>query len=664
MPFRMRNFRILSAALLLACTTCGIAADGPAPPPASPSEAQIRAWVRDLGSEDFDTRTAAEEKLLGAPPLLAKAPLENALRSKDAEVVLRARRVQDRHFWLLRPPLPHPANAFPAATFAYLGTRSVADLWKASLQDSELGRRCNAQPLKEGLQALWDYSWKDSKAETKALIDRWQDRYGGPAAWAWYHDKAGEPVGLGLLGVGRGIAPQEINLLFNRCIESTQRRNPYRGLAVFSDVKDKFAVASVNGLLLTASNDWHVARCIDRLADDAHPSYASDPTYREAREKLGGEPLAQVCVNIRQFLEAAEKAEDNKADLEAYRAMGFGEWPYGTWGLSVRDGLFVERIFCKCSKPLGLRKGFPQLLSFSRHDANLAAFCPPEVHGFLSLPIKGSEVWPLAQALGKACDWGNLKDFVELLEDEDHAEAKKTFERIVSLYAGETAIWGSPRATARKTGIKWTVGDYEFFAVLDAASEADAQELAGAAARFLNQFEDLDELALKSEHERHTCYTFNKDLLNEDLPYAYSWCADGCRVLFATSPDALKVLIARAAHPPAGLDTSPDYQRLITSAPDAERGAVAYVNMEAFLNWAYPSLRESWLAEDSDLDAALKAACEKLPKDPRAVTKGFPGLLASCAGCEDGFRFQISSGFSPGFYVSAMTGLLLATFPH
>src|SRR5260221_7091735 len=79
---------ILLGLFCLCLNPAQVLADGDAPP----TEAQIAAWVKDLGAEDFKTRNDAERNLTKAGDA-AKAQIEKARDSKDAEVSSRATRI-------------------------------------------------------------------------------------------------------------------------------------------------------------------------------------------------------------------------------------------------------------------------------------------------------------------------------------------------------------------------------------------------------------------------------------------------------------------------------------------------------------------------------------------------------------------------------------------
>jgi outer membrane lipoprotein-sorting protein len=61
-------------------------------PVAKPSEIEIRAWIKQLGNEDFEARDLAEKKLIGAGEA-ARLELNTAAKNIDQEVMIRAKRL-------------------------------------------------------------------------------------------------------------------------------------------------------------------------------------------------------------------------------------------------------------------------------------------------------------------------------------------------------------------------------------------------------------------------------------------------------------------------------------------------------------------------------------------------------------------------------------------
>ena len=88
------------APLVLAVAACVICTA--AEPPATPTRDQIAKWVKQLGADDFSAREEASQNLYQAGHD-AEGPLQDALASDDAEVVMRSRAILDKFKWGLYP---------------------------------------------------------------------------------------------------------------------------------------------------------------------------------------------------------------------------------------------------------------------------------------------------------------------------------------------------------------------------------------------------------------------------------------------------------------------------------------------------------------------------------------------------------------------------------
>jgi hypothetical protein len=70
-----------------------------------PTKDQIARWIRDLGSDDFDTRQSASKQLWQAGRL-AEPALQDGLKNEDREVERRCREILDKFKWGVYPDTP------------------------------------------------------------------------------------------------------------------------------------------------------------------------------------------------------------------------------------------------------------------------------------------------------------------------------------------------------------------------------------------------------------------------------------------------------------------------------------------------------------------------------------------------------------------------------
>jgi predicted Zn-dependent protease len=95
-----RSFHVVAASAI-ACAFCFVA-HSEEPKKSPPTKEQIAQWIRDLGDNDFEARQAASKRLWEAGQA-AEAPLREALKAGDPEVVRRARELLDKFKWGIYP---------------------------------------------------------------------------------------------------------------------------------------------------------------------------------------------------------------------------------------------------------------------------------------------------------------------------------------------------------------------------------------------------------------------------------------------------------------------------------------------------------------------------------------------------------------------------------
>jgi hypothetical protein len=171
--------------------------------------------------------------------------------------------------------------------------------------------------------------------------------------------------------------------------------------------------------------------------------------------------------------------------------------------------------------------------------------------------------------------------------------------------------------------------------VLEAVDAKAAAKASDALARLLPMMAGSEDLLGKAEYQGRTCYLMKpKEKRNAWEPeLLWSWCADGARILIGQKQEVLQQLLLRSTQATKGLDTRADFQKLLAATPQDQRGGLVYVNSSEVLTWAYTVGLPVLSADAPD---EVKAKLAKLPKDPQALFKEFPGTLLSIRGTPEG----------------------------
>lgn len=613
---------------------------------------QIRTWIQELGHEDAERRDAAEASLTDAPPHQTDAELEALRNSPDIEIASRVRRVLDRHFWLKRGRLMHPAAAIPFDAFVYAGIVDLEAFWNSLCDQSELGRRFQSPSGRKVVEAFKAHLIDDANAESWELIKQWPTRFGGPTALAGIPRRDGELAVTALVTTGRGAEPSALNILIEEVIHKVDRRANHRGVTLLYDAMGDLAFATSNESLLKASDPRDLKRMIDAMADEPR-SLLHSPQFQEGLARLGKESLAHVHLNFDRYKEQILKNQLEQEDLARLATTGLDECIYAAWGLFHRDGLQIDRAFIKLTTPLQKRKSWPGLLSFPKHRVRSAAFCPTDAYAFASIPVQGRGFW--TNALTVIEQWWPELD----LETTEEGAQVKQFQRIQELFTGEFAIWSSPKSEILDASRPVRIADLHLGGALTMESAQHAVELSKLITEWLGSTPDRKNRIEAINDGDLTGHAFAFD---PDRNAKILWLSMDNHVLFATSLEALQATCRQLRSASLGMASRPDFQRLLATFSESERGALVYLNLESFFQWAYSGLLKQWLSEEGGIDDELKATLRKLPKDPKSLFSGVPGSLTTCVGHDEGILIQHAGGLSPGLTYGAMSGIAWAFY--
>ncbi|MCW8132939.1 MAG: hypothetical protein KIS92_21510, partial [Planctomycetota bacterium] len=209
----------------------------------------------------------------------------------------------------------------------------------------------------------------------------------------------------------------------------------------------------------------------------------------------------------------------------------------------------------------------------------------------------------------------------------------KIVDQLIAPLTGEASVWVSKPAGPMPIP--------EMGGAFETRDEASAKALAAGLAKLIAGAMGKPEACGTADFKGRACHWVNKEALGKDAPYTFSWCADGARVLFATSQQGLQTLVNRIENKAAGLDSADDYKRMLAAMPEADRGGMIYINTAELGGWGLPLLLPLIAGEAppevrEKVDAALK--------DPKGLLKGFPGSLLSIKGVADGIQARAIGG--------------------
>lgn len=633
----MKRFSVLGCGLLALVVALPLrAADAPAP-----NEAQIQKLIVELGSDDFDVRENAEKSLKAAGTAAIPA-IKKAMEGGDAELRARSQRILEELAWSVLPPVASMPAALPPNTIFVVhtpGLKAAVQKLRSETAAGKLYDRSELAAVKEILKA--DITGRMSDEERK-FADTWLDRFGGLSGIAFMNifsdkewpNREQAVACFGILDPDPAKAWADFNLRLPLVRGGMQLGiERHRGIEVlFQNWEGRregrarvlnLAVHSVD------SSADAVKRVVDLLGAEKSARLSGTPAYTETAAKLDPAALALLYFN---FTELAEQAGNQFSPRERKEMEGLGFMTLKHLGVSLgtQGELLAERAWVKLE---GERKGLAKLLSFAPMAVRHAPLAPPDALGFVTLPLDGKVFFDTVTSIAREVNPQGDKDILREIAQLDEAFGIKIVDDLIAPLQGEHAVWVQKPAGALPVP--------DLAAAFEARDDAAAKKLAETFAKLIGPLSGLPDAVGKADFKGRACFWLKKEALKGELPYTFSWCADGRRLLVSSSQEGLQALVNRIDNKAAGLDAAEDFKKLFEAVPATERGGLVYLNTAELGGWGLP-LVLPMLAQGAppEIQEKLNAAL----KDPKALLKGFPGTLFAMASAPDGLQARAVGG--------------------
>lgn len=649
MYLRLALCAVLSASL-------GLVAYG-AEAPAKPGEAEVQKLIRDLSSEDFDTREKAEAALLKAGsdaiPLLSKA-----LEGGDAEVRTRGKRILDELAWAVRPPVSNVAAVLPPSTIFLLHTTDL----KAGVQklrtETALGKLYDRSELAEVRNLANAAITKQMSDDEKKIYESWLDRFGGPSCISFMstdptkQDWRERDLAVLVIGINDPNAHKaytDLSLAMPIGQGEQMVRERYHGIEVEhinGEWRQNGRARVLNLAVNTLDSSYQsVKLVVDQAGSEKAPKLASAPAFVEAQGKVDAAPVASLYFSPDELIKQLSRSDrQNANDKAVLNALGFDAVKTVSISLSTGNDLIAERAWVKVD---GERKGVMKLLSFGKTTGRLAALAPVDALVLVTIPADGKLIYDTILSISKAASPNDAAQFEASIGQMNEGLGIKIVEDIIAPLQGEASLWVSKPAGPMPIP--------ELGAAFEAKDAASAKTLSDSLAKLVAGAMGKPEACGSADFKGRTCHWVNKEAMGKDAPYTVSWCADGARVLVATSQQGLQTLVNRIENKAAGLDSAEDYKRLMATMPEADRGGTIYLNTAEVGGWGLPILLP-FAGEGAPPE--VKEKLEAALKDPKGLLKGFPGTLLSISGAADGIQARGIGGLSASTEVVAIPAII------
>ncbi|GMV82191.1 MAG: hypothetical protein AMXMBFR7_33750 [Planctomycetota bacterium] len=343
MSMRMKAIWVLGLALALGAGAPVEAADGATPE-------QVAQWIKDLGDENFDVRTAAQESLVksGSP---AVEPLKAAqTASQDIEVKNAIGQVLLRLKWAAVPGEAQYLDLFPADTVMVAGLSNASASW-GRLKESAFGKLLQGEAFKP-LMGLADKEMKG--APGWPLIEKWLARFNGSAAAGLWAFNPMDPAKMGAALVVQLPAeePEKVlrELLADTGLDQGLQADTSRGLPLWAAPGGNGALALAGRHMIFASNPDSAMRIADGLIAPAEQRLTTSPAYSKLRPHLGEGADFTFVMNMAEYQKMLGGMMAMMGGGNLLEKLGYDALEYVALASHIRGPMIEDRMVVSISE--------------------------------------------------------------------------------------------------------------------------------------------------------------------------------------------------------------------------------------------------------------------------------------------------------------------------
>ncbi|MCZ7644840.1 MAG: hypothetical protein M5U26_06085 [Planctomycetota bacterium] len=272
-------------------------------PPAPPTPEQLQQWIKQLGDENFQTRTEAQEKLLKAGGA-ALEPLKAQLEAtQDIEVKNAINGLILRLKWVAVRDEADYLDLFPANTAMAVRLASTAKSWE-KLKGTGLGQLLAGEDFKPLLAML------DAKAQGAPefqLFLKWLSRFNGQVAGGIWALNPMDPQGMGMAAILE-LPAENPAAVFQEFLTDTGmgqklEKDVSKGFDLYLGPQGQGALALLKRHLIVAPNADSILKVADGLVEPAAERLTGSVAYSRLRPHLGGNPEFLGVMNVPAYQE-------------------------------------------------------------------------------------------------------------------------------------------------------------------------------------------------------------------------------------------------------------------------------------------------------------------------------------------------------------------------
>jgi hypothetical protein len=604
---------------------------------------KIKEWVLQLGDDRYDVRVKAEKELARVG-VQAKEALRDACKSKDAQVVVSAKRLLGKIKFSTLGEIDY-LDIFPTNSFFVARIENISETVKNS-PSTALGKLLATQLFSpQGQQLLAKFvTHVNENPNTKKKFELLTKHFKGQIAGAvWKLDiNANTPSEVldaaFLLEVTDGDAAKAIEALTQALAIDEDATT----MDVYKDVEltliPEFVVLGCLGKhILIAFNEESAKEMIDTLLATEVQGFKKSALFEKTQGSLPAKNDLYLALDVETFFKAY--AGGLPGLDEVLKTSGLGDFKFAAYTSSIVGDAFEDRFVLFVDKDLTLSpskidNGMSAAVLGSSMEA--LAGVPANATAVVSQNFDGASYAAKMKAYSAARNKMDgvdengveveVKDaFVSFTEELETKWGVNVVE-VLSAVKGSVAAWMvmSPNGLAEPPS---------FGAMLTCADEAKAKAMIESTMQNINK--TVGKEAVKTRvWKTHTLYQIDLPVLNDNFTAAHSYASpcfalEGNRVYIATSSQSLQLQLENLDTKVPGLLTNPEFIKATAQWSAAERKGrrVVYVDCKTLL----PQALSFFVAEAGGVDEDVKNFLKALSASPELYKDVAPLTISTTA---------------------------------
>lgn len=652
------------------------------PKPATPTDAQIKEWVKQLGDQEFQKRNEARAALVKAG-LAALPELKAAQDSADPEIKKVAAEMLGQLQWLSLPENVDYLKLFPDESIFALSFLHVEKSVEASKQTA-VGKLAQGEDLKPIFELIFkkmtDKGGEKGKAAFNTIL-KYMAQVKGQVAGAVWGLNMRQAGGLGAALVVE-LPKEEPEKHYRAFLEDTGflkdgMETDEGGLRVLAGQRPQWAppemdiptgaIALAGRHLIVAPNLTSLKKVAASILKPDGGNLGDSTLFKKTQPHLGASPDLIFTMNMQAYLRMLTSIAGPQAG-EALGKMGYDGMESFSYATSVKGGVYEDRFAMVINeKAKGFGKLYELTWASTKPLKEKLNHAPADSVMVMQNFMDGSAVFEFATEYmkqmsqlqeGIGAPGMDLSKSIEVLEGKIGVKLAD----LAGCVKGDMVTWAvltqeegastlpdigmSIECTDEAKAKQLAQGLFDVMQkapALFAKPDAEAKPKEGETPPENPPQDKAEDAVIKIDRDGRSYFTENSKgplvtnyAPRQAVPYRFSWASKGNRVLLASSAPYLNRRLTQLEKGEAGLEPG---KFLPPDAKLDEVKTMIGVDVATLLEYASKlglPLLAARLEQDPDLQEKITALSQK-----NGVFKSIPPLTATTGVPQDGVTVSI-----------------------